>query len=186
MPFEFSPLSLEGPLLILPRVFGDPRGFFLESYKQSEFEAAGVHEAFVQDNHSVSTRGVLRGIHYQLPPHSQGKLVRVTSGSVWDVCVDLRKNSATFGQWLGMELTDENHKMLYVPPGFGHGFVVTSERAHFQYKSTQEYDPSAERGIRWDDPDLAIDWPIKDVCVSDKDAALPRLSDAEVFETSPS
>jgi len=182
MAFEFSPQPLEGLILIRPRVLGDARGSFMESYRQSEFEAAGIHESFVQDNHSVSARGVLRGIHYQLPPRPQGKLVRVSAGSVWDVGVDLRKDSETFGQWCGVELTDENHTMLYLPPGFGHGFVVLSETAHCLYKCTSEYDASAERGVCWNDPDLAIDWPLRDVTVSEKDAALPRLADAEVFE----
>ncbi len=186
MPFEFSPTPLDGPVVIRPRVFEDPRGYFLESYKHSEFEEAGIPTAFVQDNHSVSTRGVLRGIHYQLPPHAQGKLVRVTQGAVFDVCVDLRRDSDRFGRWYGLELSEDNHTMLYVPPGFGHGFVVTSERAHFQYKCTAEYDPDAEQGVRWDDPDLAIDWPIRDVVVSERDEALPALADASVFETSPS
>ena len=182
MPFEFHPQPLEGLVFIQPKAFGDPRGLFLERYKRSEFEAAGITQDFVQDNHSVSSRGILRGIHYQLPPKAQGKLVWVTQGTVWDVCVDLRKGSPTFGQWHGTELSGENHAMFYVPPGFGHGFVVLSDTAHFLYKCTEEYDASAERGVRWDDPDLAIDWPLKDVLVSTKDAALPPLRDAEVFE----
>jgi dTDP-4-dehydrorhamnose 3,5-epimerase len=185
MPFEFTPQDLSGLVLIRPRVFGDSRGSFFESYKRSEFEAAGIREAFVQDNCSVSSRGVLRGIHYQLPPRAQGKLVSVTRGSVWDVCVDLRKRSATFGRWFGVTLSEENHLMAYVPPGFGHGFVVLSESAQFLYKCTQEYDPSAERGVRWDDPELAIQWPLRDVVVSAKDAALPLLAQAAPFETSP-
>ena len=169
-------------IVVQPRVFGDPRGYFLESYKQDEFEAAGITENFVQDNHSVSAMGVLRGLHYQLPPHAQGKLVRVTHGAVWDVCVDLRRGSETFGQWFGAELSDTNHTMVYVPPGFGHGFVVLSERAHFLYKCTEAYDAGCERGIRWDDPDLAIDWPVRDVTVSEKDAVLPPFKEATVFE----
>jgi len=184
VPFEFHPQRLEGLLVIQPRAFGDARGFFLERYKRSEFETAGIVEEFVQDNHSVSSRGILRGIHYQLPPKAQGKLVWVTQGTVWDVCVDLRRGSATFGQWHGLELSAENNTMLYVPPGFGHGFVVLSEKAHFLYKCTQEYDAAAERGVRWDDPQLAIRWPLREVQVSDKDAGLPRLADADLFEAS--
>ena len=183
MAFEFIAQALPDVVLVQPQVFGDTRGGFLETYKQSEFEAAGIRERFVQDNHSISSRGVLRGVHYQLPPRAQGKLVWVTQGAVWDVCVDLRRESDSFGQWCGADLTGENHAMLYVPPGFGHGFVVLSEIAHFQYKCTQEYAPSSERGIRWDDPDLAIDWPLRDVTVSEKDASLPWLAEAEVFET---
>lgn len=182
MTFEFIQQPLDGVVLIRPRVFGDPRGCFLERYKRSEFEAAGISDDFVQDNHSVSTRGVLRGIHYQLPPKAQGKLVWVTRGSVWDVCVDLRRASKTFGAWHGVELDDEGHSMLYVPPGFGHGFVVLSESAHFLYKCTQEYDAATERGVRWDDPQLGIEWPIDDVTVSAKDADLPDLTAADVFE----
>ena len=185
MPFEFRQTAL-GLILIQPRVFHDPRGAFLECYKQSDFEAAGIAGPFVQDNHSVSKRGVLRGLHYQLPPRDQGKLVFVTEGRVWDVSVDIRRNSETFGQWHSVELSAENHTMLYVPPGFGHGFLVTSERAHVLYKCTAEYDVRLERGVRYDDPDLAIEWPGKDVLVSEKDSALPWLSEADVFETHPS
>ncbi len=182
MPFEFIPQALDGLVLVQPRVFGDPRGCFLERYKKSEFLAAGIEHEFVQDNHSVSSGGVLRGIHYQLPPKAQGKLVWVTHGSVWDVCVDLRRDSETFAKWHAVELSAENNTMLYVPPGFGHGFVVLSERANFLYKCTEEYDASVESGVRWDDPTLAIEWPVRDVTVSEKDAALPFLADAEVFE----
>lgn len=185
MPFEFCPQVLEGVISIHPRLFGDARGRFLESYRREDFLAAGIGEPFVQDNFSTSSRGVLRGLHYQLPPHAQGKLVWVTRGTVFDVCVDLRRYSSTFGQWLGEELDGERHEMLYIPPGFGHGFVVLSEQAEFFYKCTAQYAPESERGIRWDDPDLAIDWPLTDVIVSAKDAALPRLADADVFESPP-
>lgn len=182
MAFEFVPQKLDGLVLIRPRLITDRRGSFLERYRRSEFEAAGIHEEFRQDNHSVSSRGVLRGIHYQVPPRAQGRLVWVTRGAVWDVSVDLRRGSPTFGRWLGFELTDESPVMLYIPPGFGHGFVVLSDTAHFLYKCTSEYDSSAERGVRWDDPELAIEWPESDFTLSEKDAALPRLADAEVFE----
>jgi len=156
--------------------------FFLESYKQTDFTDAGIRDPFVQDNHSYSSRGVLRGIHYQLPPNAQGKLIRVIEGAVWDVGVDLRKDSATFGRWYGPELTGSNRTMLYVPPGFGHAFVVLSETVHLLYKCTAEYNVTSEAGIRWDDPDLAIGWPIADVCVSEKDAALPLFLEARVFD----
>jgi dTDP-4-dehydrorhamnose 3,5-epimerase len=182
MPFEFRPQPLEGLVLIVPRVFGDARGSFLETYRESEFAAAGIRERFVQDNFSVSSRGVIRGLHYQLPPSAQGKLVCVTQGTVWDVCVDLRRRSATFGRWRGETLSAENRAMLYVPPGFGHGFVALTDKAHFQYKCTREYDPRAERGVRWDDATLAIDWPLRDGTVSAKDAALPLLSEADLFD----
>ena len=184
MPFEFTPTEL-GVIVVQPRVFDDPRGSFMESYKQSEFSAAGIAGPFVQDNCSVSRHGVLRGIHYQLPPREQGKLVWVTQGRVWDVSVDLRRGSDTFGQWHGVELSEQNRTMLYVPPGFGHGFLVLSEQARFLYKCTEEYDARLERGVRYDDPEIGIAWPLADVTVSEKDAALPLLSEAEVFSTQP-
>jgi dTDP-4-dehydrorhamnose 3,5-epimerase len=182
MPFEFTPQHLEGVVLIRPRVFGDERGCFFESYRASDFHAAGIRAPFVQDNVSVSKRGVLRGIHYQLPPRAQGKLVWVAAGAAWDVCVDLRRRSPTFGRWFGVTLSAENRLLAYVPPGFGHGFVALSDQTCFAYKCTQEYDAGAERGIRWDDPTLAIDWPTRDVTVSARDARLPTFTEAGVFE----
>ncbi len=188
MPFSFLPTELPDVILIEPRVFGDERGFFMESYKESEFGAAGIGEAFVQDNHSVSSKGTLRGIHYQLPPHAQGKLVRVTAGAAFDVAVDLRRSSNTFGRWAGYEISAENHRMLYIPPGFGHAFLALEDGTHFQYKCSAEYNREAEAGVRWDDPELGIDWPSAGLgpggvpVVSDKDAALPLLRDAAVFE----
>ena len=182
MPFTFKPLAIPAVVLITPRAFPDDRGFFLESYKESDFKAAGIREQFVQDNHSRSTRGVLRGLHFQRHPHAQGKLVRVTSGSVWDVAVDLRSSSPTFRQWVAAELSAENHQMLYVPPGFGHGFVTLSETADFLYKCTAEYAPESDAGIRWDDPKIGIVWPLKDVLVSEKDRQLPMLAATRVFE----
>lgn len=175
MPFSFEKTPLEGVLIARPRVFDDDRGFFFESYKASEFRAAGIAQAFVQDNHSRSDRGVLRGLHMQRPPHAQAKLVRVTRGSVWDVAVDMRKGSPTFGRWFGLELSETNRTMLFIPRGLAHGFVTLSEQAELQYKCDAEYDKASELGIRWDDPDLAIDWPLADVHVSEKDAALPFL-----------
>lgn len=149
-------------LLIEPRIFGDDRGFFFESFNQKAFEeATGVKQPFVQDNHSKSARGVLRGLHYQLAPHAQGKLVRVVQGEVFDVAVDIRRDSKTFGQWVGVHLSAENKQQLWIPPGLAHGFVVLSETAEFLYKTTDYYAPQAERSLRWNDPALAIDWPFE-------------------------
>ena len=151
--------SLPEVLLIEPKVFGDSRGFFLESWNERVFrESTGVDHCFVQDNHSCSAKGVLRGLHYQLV-HPQGKLVRVSLGRVWDVVVDLRLSSASFGQSIGMELSDENHRQIWIPPGFAHGFLVLSDFAHFQYKTTTYWMPQHERSLRWNDPTLAIVWP---------------------------
>lgn len=181
MPFEFVPQAIEGLVLVKPRVFPDGRGFFLEHYKHTDFAAAGIGQRFSQSNHSRSAKGVLRGLHYQLPPREQGKLVRVVAGSVWDVAVDLRQGSPTFGKWLGVELSAENRTMFWIPGGFAHGFVALSDNAELEYQCTAEYDKEAEAGVRWDDPDLAIDWPAKAALVSDKDAALPPLAQARTF-----
>jgi dTDP-4-dehydrorhamnose 3,5-epimerase len=182
MPFEFSPQPLDGVIHVRPRVHDDARGAFFEWYRASEFAAAGIRETFPQDNYSVSTRHVLRGLHYQIAPHAQGKLVCVPHGSIWDVCVDLRKGSATFGRWQGVTLSAENRLMAYLPAGFAHGFLVLSDVAHVLYKCTREYDAASERGVRWDDPTLAIDWPRRDVVLSPRDAALPFLTAAEPYE----
>ena len=170
-------------LIIEPKVFGDARGFFYESFNGRAFdEAVGRHVEFVQDNHSRSSKGVLRGLHYQIQ-QPQGKLVRVARGAVFDVAVDVRKSSPTFGKWVGVELSEDNHRQLWVPPGFAHGFLVLSETADFLYKTTDYYAPEFERCIRWDDPELAITWPLSDVPqLSAKDAAGQRLQTAEVFE----
>jgi dTDP-4-dehydrorhamnose 3,5-epimerase len=181
MPCTFTKLSIPECMLIQPRVFPDDRGFFCETYKRSEFAANGIEAEFFQDNHSYSSRGVLRALHYQLPPRAQGKLVRVIGGKIWDVAVDIRRGSPTFGKWVGVELSDENKAMFWIPPGFAHGFVTLSESVHLLYKCTIEYDKASERGIRWDDPDLAVGWPIKDVLVSARDASLPSFKDAEKF-----
>ena len=181
-------IPLEGPLLITPRVFGDERGFFFESWNQRAFAAAleadgQVVPAFVQDNHSRSSRGVLRGLHYQLPPHPQGKLVRCVLGEIFDVAVDIRHGSATFGQWVGARLSATNHQQLWVPTGFAHGFLTLSEHAEVLYKTTDFWSPDCERAIRWDDPQLAIAWPelsgeaLDAPCLSNKDAQAARLSD---------
>ncbi|MEE9494255.1 MAG: dTDP-4-dehydrorhamnose 3,5-epimerase [Gammaproteobacteria bacterium] len=166
---KITATSIPDVLLIEPDIFGDSRGFFQESWNHEKFSGLGLAENFVQDNHSRSSKGVLRGLHYQLN-NPQGKLVRVVTGSVFDVAVDIRKGSPTFGQWVGEELSDENHHQLYVPPGFAHGFCVLTESADFLYKCTSYYDPSSEHGLRWDDPDIGIEWPGGDFQVSDKDA----------------
>jgi len=170
-------------LIIEPKVFGDERGFFMENWNRQAFADAGLDLTFVQDNHSRSQQGILRGLHYQIK-RPQGKLVRVTLGSVFDVAVDLRQSSPTFGQWLGLELSESNHRMLWVPPGFAHGFYVTSPVADFMYKCTDIYAPECERTIRWDDETLAIDWPLvggKAPMLSAKDAEGTAFTDAEVF-----
>ena len=175
------------PALVLfePKVFGDDRGFFYESFNQKVFEeATGLKCEFVQDNHSKSQKGVLRGLHYQLPPMAQGKLVRVIEGEVFDVAVDIRKNSTTYGQWVGEILSAENHKQLWVPEGFAHGFVTLSETAQFLYKTTNYYAPEFERCIAWDDPKLAVDWQlgrIGEPLLSEKDNKGKLLSDSEVL-----
>ena len=179
MPFTFTPLALPEVILIEPQVFGDTRGFFLETYQEAAFHAAGITARFVQDNHSFSTRGVLRGLHFQQAPYAQGKLVQAAAGTVWDVAVDIREGSATYGRWVGAELSGESHRMLWIPPGFAHGFVVLSASAHFLYKCSAPYMQAAERGFRWDDPDVAIDWPVREVQLSARDRALPSLADSE-------
>ncbi|MDH1380987.1 dTDP-4-dehydrorhamnose 3,5-epimerase [Comamonas aquatica] len=179
-----TPTRIPDVMVVEPKVFGDARGFFYESFNQAAFNAAtGTAFTFVQDNHSRSSQGVLRGLHYQLPPHAQGKLVRVVRGAVWDVAVDIRQGSPSFGQWVGEELTEDNHKQFWIPPGFAHGFVVLSESADFLYKTTNYYAPQSDRGIAWNDPDLDIAWPNlgMDFVLSDKDRQQPALRQAEVF-----
>lgn len=171
---KVTPTAIPGVLILEPRVFGDERGFFMESFNQRDFNAAVGHEVtFVQDNHSRSARGVLRGLHYQRPPHPQGKLVRVTHGSVFDVAVDIRPASATYGKWVGVELSGRNHRQMWIPPGLAHGFLVTGDSADFLYKTTDYYTPQAEGCIRWDDPKIGIDWPLNGIvpALSVKDAA---------------
>lgn len=166
---------LPGVIVLEPRIFGDSRGFLLETYRADTLEEAGISVPFVQDNHSRSSRGILRGLHYQLI-QPQGKLVRVTSGKVFDVAVDVRIGSPAFGQWYGAILDEESMRMMYVPPGFAHGFVVLSEVADFLYKCTDYYHPESEQGIQWDDPQVGIEWPVSDVLLSDRDKANPLLS----------
>ena len=181
---KYEPLGIPDVVLLTPKVFGDERGFFMETFRQAEFEQHCGHYTFVQDNHSLSAHGILRGLHYQLEK-PQGKLVRVSRGEVFDVAVDLRQSSPTFGQWVGSLLSAENRRMLWVPPGFAHGFYVTSEQAEFQYKCTDYYAPDHERCIRWDDPDLGIRWPEavnEGVRISAKDAEGGPFSGAQVYE----
>ncbi|MEO8312472.1 MAG: dTDP-4-dehydrorhamnose 3,5-epimerase [Caldimonas sp.] len=175
---EVTTTALAGVLIVQPKVFADARGFFLESFNQREFDAAvGASVNFVQDNHSRSAQGVLRGLHLQVEPHAQGKLVRVTKGRIFDVAVDVRADSPTYRQWVGLELDDVEHRQIWIPPGLAHGFLVMSESADVQYKTTDYYTPAAEVGIRWDDPALAIAWP--DIgtpyALSAKDRSAPGL-----------
>jgi dTDP-4-dehydrorhamnose 3,5-epimerase len=185
MAFEFERLEIEGVVLVRARCYADERGFFAETYKQSKFAANGIEEAFVQDNLSHSVRGVLRGLHFQAEPGAQGKLVMALRGEIYDVAVDIRRESPTFGRWLavtlrGAEAGSGKREMLYVPGGLAHGFCVVSEEADVLYKVTAEYAPALERGIVWNDPDLRIRWPVDRPIVSAKDAGLPRLKRSNV------
>jgi dTDP-4-dehydrorhamnose 3,5-epimerase len=181
---QLIPTSLPDVILIEPQVFGDERGFFMETYQANEFAEAGLPTSFVQDNHSRSRQGTLRGLHYQIR-QAQGKLVRVILGEVFDVAVDIRRSSPTFGQWVGMILSAHNKRQLWVPPGFAHGFYVTSEWAEILYKATDFYAPEWERSIRWDDPDLEIKWPVKEgqlPILSARDTQGTLLREAEIFD----
>ncbi len=182
MPFIAHSVLPQGLVVIEPRIFVDERGFFTESYKASDFAAIGIVSSFVQDNHSCSKKGVIRGLHFQKAPHAQGKLVRVTHGRVWDVAVDLRSGSPTFGQWYGLELSATNHHIFWIPEGFAHGFIALEDDTELQYKCTAEYNQEADGGIRWDDPDLAVAWPNIGVqpFISIKDTNLPLLKDAQL------
>jgi dTDP-4-dehydrorhamnose 3,5-epimerase len=180
---EFVPTRIPEVVLVKPRVFGDARGFFLETWQSAKFAAAGIAAEFVQDNHSHSSQWILRGMHYQVK-QTQGKLVRVTRGSVFDVAVDMRRASPTFGQWVGAELSDENHHMLWIPPGFAHGFLTLSERVDFLYKCTDYYAPEHERTLRWNDARVGIDWPLPTGItpkLAARDAQAPGLSEAACF-----
>ncbi len=179
------PTAIADVLILEPSVFGDSRGFFLESFNRKAFGAiTGLDVDFVQDNHSRSAKGILRGLHYQIR-RPQGKLVRVVRGAVFDVSVDLRRSSPTFGQWIGVELTEDNHRQLWMPPGFAHGFYVLSDRADFLYKTTDYYFPEHERSLSWNDPAIGISWPLErgtEPVVSEKDKNAAKLAQAEVFE----
>ncbi len=186
MPFEFSPLEIPGLVLVKPRVFDDGRGFFLELYKYSEFERAGIREHLVQDNYSQSTKGVLRGLHYQKEPSAQGKLVMCLRGVIFDVAVDIRKGSPHYGKWIGVQLSGENKNLLYIPAGFAHGFQVVSDTAEVLYKCTGEYSPAHDRGVIWNDADIGVAWPLNNPLLSGKDKVHPLLKDADnnfVFTT---
>lgn len=188
MPFEFTRLKIPDVLLIRAKAFPDHRGYFMEAYKRSEFVANGIAQAFVQHNCSYSVRGVLRGLHYQMHPMAQGKLVSVLRGEIYDVVVDIRDGSPTYRRWVGIQLSAEDHASVYIPIGFAHGFQALSEEAIVVYKVTEEYAPEADRGIIWNDPELAIDWPIKGAILSPKDEELPSLAEAEnnfVYDAAP-
>jgi dTDP-4-dehydrorhamnose 3,5-epimerase len=177
MPFTFTGLDLPGVVLVEPRVFDDDRGFFMETYKRSEFAAAGISIDLVQENHSRSVQGTLRGLHAQRSPKAQGKLVRVVEGEILDVAADIRRGSPTFGRWVSARLSGDNRRALYVPPGYAHGFYVISPEAQVIYKTTDEYAPELEYGVRWDDPLLAIPWPTTSPLLSARDCRWPYLSD---------
>ena len=172
---QVSKTPIDGLLTIKPKIFADPRGMFYEVYSESRYEEHGI-SCFVQDNHSISKKGVVRGLHYQVNP-GQSKLVRVTRGEIFDVAVDIRKQSPTYGKWWGLSLSETNNFQLYIPIGFAHGFCVLSESAEVLYKCSDYYSPENERGILWNDPDLAIDWPVKDPILSEKDAVYPLFSE---------
>ncbi len=179
MPFTFKQLEIPGVILITPEIFSDSRGYFAETYKYSDFLKAGIKEYFLQDNFSFSYKGVLRGLHYQKNPDAQAKLVQCLRGKIFDVVVDIRKNSPYYSKWIGVELSGENRLMLYVPSGFAHGFVVISETAEVLYKCTREYSPVCDRGIIWNDPDININWPILEPILSEKDKKHPYLKEAD-------
>ncbi len=173
---EIERTPIEGVLLIKPRIWGDARGYFVETWQKERYEAAGIRLPFVQDNHSMSRRGILRGLHYQ-KTRPQGKLVSVSLGRVFDVAVDIRKGSPTFGKWFGAELTQENQWQMWIAPGLAHGFAVVSGEAHFHYKCTDYYCPGDEAGIRWNDPDIAVAWPVENPLLSEKDTTAPFFRD---------
>ncbi|MBI4386364.1 MAG: dTDP-4-dehydrorhamnose 3,5-epimerase [Elusimicrobia bacterium] len=180
MKFTFTPLEIPGLIEIEHQSIGDARGFFAEIFREEVFRASGIPLPFLQENQSRSPRGVLRGLHYQIAPKAQGKLVRCAGGAIFDVAVDLRKGLKTFGRWIGRVLSEENRKMLYVPAGCAHGFLALSASADVLYKTTEYYSPEHERGIRWDDPELRIAWPEKPTQISPRDAAYPFLKDARL------
>ena len=179
MPFTFQKLTIPEVILIEARSFPDERGFFLESFKESAFIENGINTKFVQDNHSHSIKGVLRGLHFQKDPKAQAKLVTAIRGKIFDVAVDIRKNSPTYGKWVGETLSEENHRLLYVPEGFAHGFCVLSDEADIVYKVNEEYSPENDRGILWNDPEINVQWPIDKPLISDKDLQQPLLKNTD-------
>lgn len=182
MPFTFSRCTISDVILIETQLFSDNRGHFMEEYKRSDFIANGIKDEFLQDNHSYSKKDVVRGLHFQLPPCAQAKLMRVIKGAIWDVAVDIRRSSPTFGQWVAEELSAENRRMLYIPEGFAHGFCVLGEDAEVVYKCSREFSSAHNAGIAWNDPDIAVEWPIENPILSAQDIQLPLLKDATVFE----
>jgi len=181
MPFKFKNLEIPDVILIEPQIFKDERGFFMEAYKESDFKRFGIEEDFVQDNHSKSKKNVLRGLHYQISPMEQAKLVRCIKGKVFDVAVDIRKDSPHYGKWVGEYLSYENKNLFFIPAGFAHGYLVLGEEAEIIYKVTKEYSPEHDRGIIWNDPNINVDWPIENTPVlSKKDSKLPLLENAEI------
>ena len=177
---EFKKLDIPEVILVTPKAFKDDRGFFLESYKKSEFKLNGIDVDFRQDNHSKSSKGVLRGLHYQLEPHGQGKLIRVVTGKIFDVAVDIREGSPTFGKWVSAELSEENKQMLWIPSGFAHGFLTLEDNTNVLYKATNEYDKDSEGGIIWNDPDIGIKWPVNEPTLSEKDIKNVSLKEAKL------
>ncbi len=182
MPFIFRRIEIEGLIVISPKVFSDSRGFFVKSYKATDFKQNGIVCEFVQDNHSKSSLGVLRGLHYQIHPYAQAKLIRVVKGRVWDVAVDIRRNSPTFLKWFGIELSGDNNSMLFIPAGFAHGFISLTHEVHLLYKCSREYNKDHERGIMWNDQDIDIKWPFEDPVLSEKDKSLPFVNNCEIFK----
>ena len=183
MPFEFKKQKIEDVILVKPTVFGDNRGFFMETFKKSDFVKNGIDVDFIQDNHSKSSHRVLRGLHYQAKPYGQAKLVRCVKGKIYDVAVDLRKNSKTFGQYVKVELSEENKQMLFIPEGFAHGFVVLSDEAEILYKVNKEYAPNSDRGVLWSDNDINIDWGIDfEPILSEKDKIQPKFKNLDFEE----
>jgi dTDP-4-dehydrorhamnose 3,5-epimerase len=180
MPFSFKKLEIPDVILVEAKTFPDDRGFFMESFKESEFNKNGINTKFVQDNYSRSTKGVLRGLHYQKNPMAQAKLITAIKGEIFDVAVDVRKNSPTFGKWVGEILSEKNHKLLFVPQGFAHGFQVLSDEVDVIYKVDNEYSPENDRGVLWNDPDIGVKWPLQDSLISDKDKKQPLLKDADI------
>ena len=179
MPFSFKKLEIPDVILVTPKIFPDDRGFFFENFQKSTFSTNGIDKQFVQDNISHSTKGILRGLHYQKNPTAQAKLLTIIKGEIFDVAVDIRKNSPTYGKWVGEILSENNHNSLYIPEGFAHGFCVLSEEADVFYKVTQEYSPKDERGIIWNDPEIDITWPIDKPILQEKDSVLPILKNAD-------
>ncbi len=178
MPFEFEKLEIPDIILVKPKIFYDERGFFLEIFKHSEFNKNGITENFEQDNYSKSVKNVLRGMHYQKSPFEQAKFIKCLRGKIFDAVIDIRKESSTYGKWVGMELSEDNQNMLFIPSGFAHGFVVLSDTAEVLYKCSKEYSPKDERGIIWNDPDIKINWPVANPILIEKDKQFPRLKDA--------